>query len=142
MMMIRKIITNNTVEAVRMGFSIRSANASLRLRIIIPIDTGITVITKICNMVSKIGIWITTSVSPLKYVMNFDKIIGMVNTVIRLDRAVSVTESPIFPRETCVIKLLVGPPGHIEMIITPMAIEGFRPNSTTITNPMSGRNNS
>jgi hypothetical protein len=74
--------------------------------------------------------------------MNFDKRIGMVNTVIRLDRAVSVTESPIFPRETCVIKLLVGPPGHIEMIITPMAIEGFRPNSTTITNPMSGRNNS
>ena len=142
MMMIKKIMTNNTVEAVRMGFSILSANASRRLRIIIPIEIGITVITKICSMVSNIGSWITTSVSPVKYAMAFDKRIGMVNTVMRLAKAVSVTESPIFPRETCDIKLLVGPPGHKERIITPMAIVGLRSNNTIIANPMSGRNNS
>ena len=97
------------------------------------------VITKIWTMVSNMGSWITTPVFPVKYAIVFDNRIGMVNTVMRLAIAVNVTESPIFPRETCVIKLLVGPPGHTEMIITPIAIEGLRSNSTTIANPMSGR---
>ena len=43
--------------------------------------------------------------------MAFDKMIGIVKTVIRLASAVKVTERPIFPLATCVIRLLVGPPG-------------------------------
>ena len=42
--------------------------------------------------------------------------IGIVKTVIRLARAVKVTERPIFPLATCVIRLLVGPPGHKEIL--------------------------
>ena len=69
-----------------------------------------------------------------------DKIIGIVKTVIRLASAVRVTERPIFPRATCVIRLLVGPPGHTDSIIIPIAIEEFRLNKRIIKNPIKGRN--
>ena len=54
-------------------------------------------------MVSNMGSWIIIPEFPVKYAMAFDNRIGMVNTVMRLAKAVNVTESPIFPRETCVI---------------------------------------
>ena len=71
--------------------------------------------------------------------MAADKIIGIVKTVIRLARAVKVTERPIFPRATCVIRLLVGPPGHRESIIMPIAIDEFRSNKRIIKTPIKGR---
>ena len=72
--------------------------------------------------------------------MNFDNMIGIEKTVIKLASAVKVTERPIFPRATCVIRLLVGPPGHKDKIITPIAIDGFKSNRKIIKNPISGRN--
>ena len=74
--------------------------------------------------------------------MAFDNMIGIVKTVIRLARAVRVTERPISPRATCVIRLLVGPPGHRDSIIMPIAIEEFRSNKRIIENPIKGRNTS
>ena len=65
--------------------------------------------------------------------------IGIVKTVIRLARAVKVTDRPIFPLATCVIRLLVGPPGHKESIIIPIAIDEFRSNKRIIKNPINGR---
>ena len=65
--------------------------------------------------------------------------IGIVKTVIRLAKAVKVTERPIFPLATCVIRLLVGPPGHKESIIIPIAIDEFRSNKRIIKKPINGR---
>ena len=138
----RKIIINKTVEAILIGLSILKAKSSFFLRITIPIDTGITVITRIWIIVWTIGSSIIASVSPEKYAIASDNIIGIVKTVIKLARAVKVTERPIFPLETCVIKLLVGPPGHKESIIIPIAIVESRSNKRIIKNPIKGRNTS
>ena len=68
--------------------------------------------------------------------------IGIVKTVIRLASAVKVTERPIFPLATCVIRLLVGPPGHKESIIIQIAIDESKSNKRIIKNPIKGRKTS
>ena len=42
--------------------------------------------------------------------------------LIKLAKAVKVTDKAMFPLQTCVIKLLVGPPGQEAKIIKPTAI--------------------
>ena len=43
--------------------------------------------------------------------------------------AVNVTENAILPLQTCVIKLLVAPPGQVAKIINPTAIIGSKSNT-------------
>jgi hypothetical protein len=63
-----------------------------------------------------------------------------VKILIILARAVKVTDNAIFPLQTCVIKLLVGPPGQEAKIMTPTAIIGFRLKRIASENPIRGNN--
>ena len=64
----------------------------------------------------------------------------MVKTVIKLEIAVKDIESAMSPFETCVIKLLVGPPGHAAIIMRPTAITGDKLKTTANANPTRGNN--
>ena len=81
-----------------------------------------------------------TSRAIFKFNMAFDNMIGIVKTVIKLAMAVRVTERRIFPLATCVMRLLVGPPGQTDSIIIPIAIAEFKSNNRIIENPIKGRN--
>src|SRR5690554_719386 len=124
----------------RIGFSIRFANSVLNLRMSIPIEIGIIVIPVICMIVSRMGNWIVTLVSAPKYSKAYERIKGMVKTHTILAIAVKVTDNAIFPLQTCVIKLLVGPPGQVARIINPTAIIGLRLKAMASEKPIIGKN--
>src|SRR5690606_26659945 len=66
-------------------------------------------------------------------------IMGIVNTVITLEIAVSETESAVSPRARYVIRFEVGPPGQAARIITPMAISGGTEKIETREYPIKGK---
>jgi len=64
---------------------------------------------------------------------------GMVNKVMKLLKAVRVTDSAVSPFARWVIRFDVGPPGQAARIISPMAISGVKGNDIAMANPISGR---
>ena len=72
-------------------------------------------------------------------ILTQDKTKGIVSTLKILAIAVNVTDNAILPLQTCVIRLLVGPPGHVVRIMSPTAIIGLKLNTIASENPIIGK---
>jgi hypothetical protein len=104
---------------------------------VIPIAVGKKVITKICRIVVPIGNSIAALCPKKCWLARLVKM-GIVNIVIKLLKAVSVTLRATSPFAKNVIKLEETPPGHKAIIINPVAIAGCIGTILVIANPIIG----
>jgi len=75
----------------------------------------------------------------LKYSKAKVRMTGIVIILAKLAIAVKVTESAMFPLQSWVIKLLVGPPGQAAMMIKPSAMASLSPKRMAREKPIRGR---